>query len=302
MSKVFTKIDNHDVAISNPDKVLWPEVGITKATYLRYLAIVAPFMLLHTMNRPLMVWRFPDGVDKTRIVQKAVPTHAPDWIPRAPIGDKDYVLLNDLATLAWVANYGAIELHVPFSVYPNMNIPTHLAFDLDPSVPDHFDLVLETAQRLHQALESLGLNSFPKTSGATGIQIFVPIEPRYTFEQTRVLMRFLAVYIEDQMPDKVTLERSVRKRGTKLYLDYLQLWKMRTLSAVYSVRATPTATVSTPVTWAEIKHGFQPTDFTMDVVEKRIATHGDLFATVASPIPSDRHSIDEILQFIQGHR
>lgn len=296
MESVAITIENRDILLTNPNKVLWPEVGVTKLDYIRYLTSVSPYLLRYTHDRLLMMWRFPDGVSSERIVAKAVPSHAPDWVPTAFYKDKHFILLNDLPTLVWVANYAAIELHVPFTLFHQPAYPTDVAFDLDPSVPDRFELVLEVALQLHDVLDTLGLQNYAKTSGATGLQVFVPVQPRYTFEQTRQITKFIAQYLQQKMPDKVTLERSVKKRGSKLYVDYLQLWKMRTLSAAYSVRATPCASVSTPVTWAEVVHGFEPTDFTVFNVMGRIEQRGDLFSAISSQTPRD--SLDSILDFI----
>lgn len=300
MDSIPIAIEDKEIVLTNPHKVLWPEVGVTKLDYIQYLIHISPYLLPYTKNRLLMMWRFPDGIEASRIVQKSVPQHAPAWIPRAFYKDKFYILLNDLATLVWVANYAAIELHVPFTRHDQPDTPTDIAFDLDPSVPDAFETVLDVALQLHDVLNSLGLANYAKTSGATGLQIFVPIQPQYTFEQTRKITKFIAQYLLQKMPKLVTLERSVKNRGDKLYIDYLQLWKMRTLSAVYSVRATAKASVSTPVTWSEIARGFLPSDFTVFNVVDRVAKHGDLFAPIAAK--DSRESLDAILQFVAQHK
>jgi bifunctional non-homologous end joining protein LigD len=300
MENLVIPIEGKEIAITNPEKVLWPDLHITKLDYIKYLVSVSAHLLRYTKDRMLMMWCFPDGIDHQRIVHKAVPAHAPAWLPRWFYKDKSWILINDVATLVWVANYAAIELHVPFSLCDHVEYPTDLAFDLDPSDPDNFDLVLEVAFRLKEVLDSLSLRSVAKTSGATGIQVFVPIESKYTFVETRVITKFIAEYLREKMPDKITLERRVQNRGKKLYFDYLQLWRMRTLSAAYSVRATTSASVSAPVTWAEVTSGFHPTDFTMLNMAQRVEKHGDLFMPIASP--SDRHGLDEILHFIKAKR
>lgn len=179
------------------------------------------------------------------------------------------------------------------------NYPTELVFDLDPPDANRFDLVLEVALQLNETLRSLGFASVPKTSGAKGMQICVPIDPRYTFEQARQINTFIAKYMIEQMPEKMTLERAVAKRGNKLYFDYLQLWKGRTMPAPYSVRAKPEGTFSAPVTWEEVAKGFDPADFTMHTMHRRISENGDLF----SPITTERRhqNVDHILSFIQTH-
>jgi bifunctional non-homologous end joining protein LigD len=294
-------IEGKDIAITNPDKVLWPEAGITKLEYIRYLLSVADFLLPYSKDRLLMSWRYPEGAGTARIEEKAVPEYAPAWIPRAFYKDKDWILLNDKATLVWVANRAALELHVPFDRFDHQNVPTDLVFDLDPSDPDNYALVLEVALKLKEVLDSLGLRSIPKTSGATGLQIYVPIVPKYPYEDTRKLNKFIAEYIAQQMPQHVTLERTVNKRGTKLYFDYLQLWKMRTMPAPYSARARALGTVSAPITWEEVKAGFHPTDFTMRNMGPRLERVGDLFAPVTTEKEKYSQSLDSIVTFLDRH-
>jgi bifunctional non-homologous end joining protein LigD len=294
-------IDGHDISLTNPDKVLWPEAGITKLDYIRYLLSVADYLLPYTKDRLLMVWRYPDGVGTRRIEEKAVPEYAPAWVPRSFYKDKDWILLGDRATLSWLANRAALELHVPFDRHDHRNYPTELVFDLDPSEPDHFELVLEVALKLKDILDSLGLFSVAKTSGATGLQIYLPLEPKYPFEQARQLNKFIADYIVQQMPQQITLERTVKKRGTKLYFDYLQLWKMRTMPAPYSARARAEGTVSAPVSWEEVRAGFHPTDFTMKNMGERLARTGDLFRPITSEKLAYAQSLDAILSFLEKH-
>jgi bifunctional non-homologous end joining protein LigD len=206
-------------------------------------------------------------------------------------------LLNDRAILVWAANYGAIEFHVPFDRHDKTDYPLEMVFDLDPPDADSFEIVLEVAIRLKQILESLGLTSVPRTSGSTGMQVFVPIQPDYTFEQTRKINTFIAQYFAEQFPQFVTLERVVSKRGNKLYFDYLQLWRGRTMPVVYSARAKSEPTVAAPLTWEEVLAGIKPTDFTILNMKKRIQEMGDLF----NPITTEKlnQSLDDILHFIE---
>lgn len=294
-------IGGKEVRINNPDKVLWPHLGITKLEYIRYLLNVSPYLLPYTQNRLLMMWRYPEGAGTRRIEEKAVPAYAPDWIPRVFYKDKDWILLNDAATLAWVASLAALELHVPFDRCDRTGYPTELVFDLDPPDGAHFSLVLEVALRLRQVLDSLSLRSVPKTSGATGLQIHVPIAPAYTFEECRLVNKFIADYLAQTMPDKITLDRVVRRRGQKLYFDYLQLWKMRTMPAPYSVRATPGATVSAPVGWDEVENGIHPADFAVRTMENRLHAKGDLFAPVTTAKEQNCQGLDTILAFVRRH-
>lgn len=268
--------------MNNPEKLLWPEAGVTKQEYVDYLLMVAPYLLPYTRDRLLMMWRYPDGAGTRKIEEKAVPSFAPDWVPRAWYKDKHWILLNDEATLAWVGGLAALELHVPFDRHDRPDYPTELVFDLDPPDAEHFELVLEVALRLKAVLDSLALHSVPKTSGATGLQIYVPIDPVYTFAETRLINQVIARYLHAQMPGQITLDRVVERRGRKLYFDYLQLWKMRTMPAPYSARATSQATVSAPVTWDEVQAGFHPSAFTIRTMGQRLRDKGDLFRSVTT--------------------
>ncbi|HLN62071.1 MAG TPA: non-homologous end-joining DNA ligase [Symbiobacteriaceae bacterium] len=295
------EIESKQVAISNPDKVLWPEAGVTKREYIEYLIDVAPQLVPYTRNRLLMIWRYPDGVGTKRIEEKLVPDHAPDWIARSFYKDRDWVLLNDAATLVWLANWGALELHVPFDRVDAPGYPTELVFDLDPPEGAPFELVREVALALKEVLDGLSLSSVAKTSGATGLQIHVPIEPLYPYEETRRINEFVARYLQERLKAQITLERSVANRGQKLYFDYLQLWKMRTMPAPYSLRATPQATAATPVTWDEVARGFHPTDFTIQTVRERLTAVGDQFSPVTTDKDAYRQSLNQILGFLQAH-
>lgn len=293
-------VDGKEIPVRNPAKLLWTTPPVTKLQYLEYLLSVAPAMLPYTRGRLLMMWRYPDGVGTKRIEEKAVPTYAPDWVPRARYKEKDWILLNDAATLAWVGSLAALELHIPFDRHDHQNHPTELVFDLDPPGPGWFDLVREVAVALKDLLDSLGLFSVVKTSGATGLQIHVPVEPIYPFEQARRINRFLAHYLQATLPGKVTLERVVSRRGARLYFDYLQLWKMRTMPAPYSARALAGATVAAPVTWEEVRQGFSPSAFTIETMGTRLKLQGDLFQSVSAPREEQRQRLDEILAFIHS--
>ncbi|WP_227764617.1 non-homologous end-joining DNA ligase [Zhaonella formicivorans] len=295
-------VEGKEIRISNPQKILWPETGFTKLYYVNFLLSVADYLLPYSKNRLLMMWCYPDGVNAKRIVRKAMPSFAPAWIQRTFYIDKHWILLNDRPTLAWLANLAALELHVPFDTYDRIGYPTELVFDLDPMDTDNFELVLETALQLKDLLDSLGLKSFAKTSGSTGLQVYVPIEPKYEYRETRMVNEFIAKYMVQKNPDKITIDRVVKRRGKKLYFDYLQLWKMRTLPAPYSSRATATGTVSTPVTWEEVRKGFSPTDFTMVNIIQRIQERGDLFSPVTTEKNKYMQSLDKILAFLKTHK
>ncbi|RFU66504.1 non-homologous end-joining DNA ligase [Bacillus sp. V59.32b] len=292
-------IEGKKIRINKPDIMIWEEAGINKIDYIQYLLNVAPFLLEHAKNRLSMIWIYPHGIDGKRIEKRSLPSSAPDWVSHTFYKEKQRMLLNDKATLVWAANYGALEFHVPFDTYKKQNYPLEMVFDLDPPDDEHFDLVLEIALKLKDVLASLGLTSVPRTSGSTGMQIFVPIAPLYSFEETRIINKFIAEYLVEKMPSALTLERAVKKRENKVYFDYLQLWKGRTMPAVYSPRGKPQATVTTPVTWEEVQVGFRPTDFSILNISERIREKGDLFSVITTN--KTPQTFDEILLFIKKH-
>lgn len=297
-AKTVRNAELADVTLTNPDKLLWPEEGITKRDYLAYLIAVAKPLLAYTRNRALTVIRYPDGVHGESFYQKNAPPYAPPWIPRRQVGDVDAIVLNDLRTLLWLGNQAALEFHVPFHEADDPNHPLELAFDLDPSAPG-FAAVVETALHLKEVTDRLGLPTYVKTSGATGLAVYIPLERRYTYAETRQVAVFLARYLTERYPRLVTVARRVRDRGTKVYIDYLQHGKSRTLPAPYSPRGRTTATVSAPVTWEELVRGAEPADFTIKTVPARLSQIGDPFAPVTAS--ANRANLDEILDFLKRH-
>lgn len=294
------EVDGHLIEITHPEKIIWENQGITKLDYIQYLLNVSSHLIQHAKERLLMIWVYPHGLSGKKIEKRSLPQTGPEWISHTFYKEKERILLNDQATLVWAANYGAIEFHVPFDRHDKTDYPLEMVFDLDPPDDNCFDLVLEVAIKLKQLLESLGLISVPRTSGSSGMQVFVPIQPNYTFEQTRKINTFVAQYFAEQMPQHITLERVVSKRGNKLYFDYLQLWRGRTMPVVYSARAKSEPTVAAPLTWEEVETGIRPTDFTILNMKKRIQEMGDLF----KPVTTEKlnQSLDDILNFIKKNK
>jgi bifunctional non-homologous end joining protein LigD len=288
-------LNGHTLSITNPDKPLWPEAGVTKLDYIRYLLLVAAPLLSYAKDRLLTVIRYPHGIHDKSFYQKNVPEYAPSWIATKDWENTRYALCNDQATMIWMANQAALEWHVAFHLAQD-EVPTELVFDLDPSTDD-FSVVIESALLVKELLDELQLPSVVKTSGASGLQIYVPIERRYTFEETRQVGNFIATYLASKHPDLVTIERLVKNRGTKLYIDYLQHWRGKTLPAPYSTRAKVHATVSAPLRWEEVPH-IHPTDFTVHTMPERLRTLGDLFEPISRPV--HLASLDGILSFLQS--
>ncbi|CAG7616664.1 non-homologous end-joining DNA ligase [Paenibacillus allorhizosphaerae] len=302
MNDLTVNVEGKELTITNPDKLLWPAARISKKQYIAYLSAVAPYLLSYAKDRMLMIWRYPEGIEGKRLEERSIHGHAHNWVPRIVYQEKERILLNNAATLVWVANMAALELHVPFDTYQRKDFPTELVLDLDPPDEHSFVMASEVALRIKAVLDSLTLTSVPKTSGATGLQIYVPIVPKYPFEDTRLVNRFVAEFIQQQLPGLVTLDRVVRRRGGKLYLDYMQLWRGRTMPAPYSVRARKEATVSTPLLWEEIERGIRPVDFTMQSVVARLQTLGDLFSPITTDKARNINSLDEIIRFVKARR
>lgn len=268
--------------LSNLDKIYWPKEKITKGDMLKYYAAIAPFILPYLKNRPLALKRFPDGIKGEAFFQKDAP-NAPSFVKTFPIEHKEktvnYIVVQNAKSLLYVANLGAIELHPFSSTIKNLDKPSYLAIDLDPEAIS-FDAVIETAQVVHETLEELDIPSFCKTSGATGLHVYIPLGGKYTYEQIRPLALALARLVQAKLPKITSLERSPSKRQRKIYLDTLQNIRGQLMVCPYSLRARPHAPVSTPLSWSEVKPGLKPENFTIGNILERLKKKGDLFAGV----------------------
>ena len=270
-------IDGKEVKVTNPEKVLWPEKGIRKIDYISKLIELAPYLLPHAKNRLLTTIRYPDGVQGKSFYQKNLPASAPTWIPTSSWHENNYIILNDIAVLAWLGNQAALEFHTTFNVYHKEANPVDLVFDLDPSEGQTFEDTVEVALLIYHELQNLNITSYVKTSGASGLQIYLPVGGRYDYETARKINEFFAIFFSQKFPGKITIERSVPKRGKKLYFDYLQMWQGKTIICPYSPRATQSATVATPLEWHELEQGVKPEDFTLLNISERLKAKKDLF-------------------------
>ena len=309
MSNTNTLLAEYPVKVTNLEKVLWPEAGVTKAEYIQYMIAMSPYMLPHYENRLLTVIRYPHGIHDKFFYQRNVPEGTPEWVKTCRVWSSDserdihFVVANNTATMLWLANQAAMELHPSYTKIDNLDEPTQVAFDLDPTIEggitleEGFEKACQVALYLKKVLDDLGLPSYPKTSGATGLQIFVPIARGYRFDDTRLLTRFIGKYMAENYPEIVTIERLKKDRGSKVYFDYLQHAQGKTLSGPYTPRAVKSAAVSAPVTWEELEVGITPDMFTVRTMPERIAKKGDLFAPLSSP----GGEIREILHFIKHH-
>jgi len=243
--------------LSNLDKVLYPEIGLTKAKVIEYYIRVAPRMLPLLRNRALVRTRYPNGVGTEGFYEKDAPSGTPEWVKtytkysETAVKDTEYVVCGDLDTLIWLANLAALELHVPLSKVPLTDIPDLILFDLDPEPPAGLREAIQAAFLLREALEDLGLKPYLKTSGRKGVHVVVPLEPLYTFDETRGFVHSVGVRLAENHEFIVSERSQTGEPGTVL-VDYPQNSEQATMVAPYSLRAVREATVSTPLEWGEL--------------------------------------------------
>jgi bifunctional non-homologous end joining protein LigD len=275
--------DGHTVSLTNLEKPFWPKLGITKGDLLRYYAAVAPALLPHLHDRAMVMKRYPNGATGKCFFMKRAPSPRPDWIETCAIEHGsgsiiDFPMVQDLASLLWVINLGCIDLNQWYARCDDVNRPDYLHFDLDPVVGASFARVRETALLVREALVALGMSPLAKTTGSSGIHIYVPIVRGPLQKQVWTFAKEFARVMEARAPKLITAEYRIaqRPRGHVL-VDYNQNAWGRTLASVYSPRPTPVAAVSTPVTWAEIENGVEIADFRIDNVPARVKQLGDLW-------------------------
>jgi len=268
--------------LTNLDKVFWPKEKITKGDLIRYYEKISKWILPYLKDRPESLRRFPNGIGGESFFQKNLKDY-PEWIETKRIQHKDkivnYALIQNKKSLLYAANLGCIEIHPFFSRIQSLQKPDYLIFDLDPKGAS-FEKVVEVAQAIHRFLEEIGVLSFCKTSGATGLHIAVPLKAKYTYEQAKKFAELVALVVHQRIPKISTLDRSVSKRKGKVYIDCYQNNFGQTLAAPYCVRARPYATVSTPLKWKEVKKGLDPKNYTIKNIFTRLKKTGDLYAPV----------------------
>ena len=263
MTRELTKVE-----FTNLKKVMYPALKATKAQIIEYYIKIAPKMLHALANRPLVLTRFPEGVEKEGFYEKDAPQGTPEWVKTftrySETANRNihYIVCNDLDTLLWLANLAALEIHMTLSSADSFLKPDLVLFDLDPKSPATFGDAVKIALQLKQELDALGLRSFVKTSGKKGLHVIIPIVQRYTFQQTRTFARDIGRKLEKQS-SLITSEFSRRPKPGVVFMDYLQNSHGKTMACPYSLRATPQATVSTPLEWSQLKKGLKPEDFNM---------------------------------------
>ena len=281
---------NRELKLSNLDKVFFPQEGMTKGDLVEYYRAIAPVLIPHLKDRPFTMVRWPDGIEGGHFFQKDAPSHMPEWIEtfRALVSTREsprrkkwvnFPLVNDELALLWMVNMGCIDMNAWYSRVDKPDRPDFVLFDLDPSPDVGFSETVEVALLVKQALDAFGLVGFPKTSSAEGMHVLVPIERRYTYDDTRQFAEIVAGAIARTHPKLATTEWTKSKRRGVL-VDANQNGEGKTIASAYSVRPRPGGPVSTPLRWDEVNDKLDPLAFTMDVVLERVRKHGDLFEGV----------------------
>ncbi|WP_027378093.1 DNA ligase D [Kaistella palustris] len=279
------KVNGHELKFTNLDKIFWPGEKITKRDFINYYYQVAPYILPYLKDRPQSMNRFPDGIEGEGFYYKDVTGKAPDWLETylytsdTDKRDRKYLVGKDEATLLYMANLACIEMNPWSSTVKKPDHPTFCIIDLDPD-QNSFDQVIETAQVTKQLLDSMGVPSYCKTSGSTGLHIYIPLGNKYTYEQSKEFARVIVTLVQKELPKITSIERIIKNRGGKMYLDFLQNRPHATIAAAYSVRPKPGATVSMPLHWDEVKKGLKMSDFTIHNALERIKSEGDIFKPV----------------------
>ena len=284
----MVEIQGRQLKLSNLDKVLYPATGFTKGQIIDYYARIGPVLVPHLAGRPLTLKRYPNGVDSQYFFEKNATAHRPDWVKTAPIWSEgnrrnvNYILADDLSTVVWMANLAAIELHPSLSLAKNIDSPTMMVFDLDPGPPANIVQCAQVGMWLREVFEHFGLQSFPKTSGSKGLQIYVPLNTTTSYDETKPFAHALARLLEDQHRDLVVSDMKKELRKGKVLVDWSQNDEHKTTIAVYSLRAREHPTVSTPVKWEEVEQLLKKKDATLLVFQagqvlKRVEKMGDLF-------------------------
>jgi bifunctional non-homologous end joining protein LigD len=286
------EVEGHTIDFSNPDKVLFPADGITKADLVEYYRRIAEVMVPHLRGRPLMLQRFPDGIEASGFYQKNASKHFPDWIPQVELpkegGTVDHVVCNDAATLVYLASQACITPHAWLSRADLPDHPDRLIFDLDPS-DDDFGVVKLAARAVRKRLEDLGLVPFVQTSGSRGLHVFVPLDRSADFDTVRAFSHQVAEEVAAEHPDLLTVEARKAKREGRLYLDIQRNAYAQTTVSPYGIRARAGAPVATPLEWTELADSdLGPQRYTITNIFRRLSRREDPWADIGShalPLP-----------------
>ena len=292
---VLTLPDGDRLDVTNLRKVFWPSLTLTKGDLLRYYARVAPVLLPVVEDRPLVMKRFPNGIEGKAFYQQRGPSPVPAGVRVETVeGDEDVpnrLVGGSLKTLLYMAQIAAVSQDPWFSRVTSPSVVDHVAIDLDPPSGVPFATVLDVARWVRDELAVLGVRGFPKTSGADGLHIYVPMPPDTPYEAGLLFAQIVATMVAAKHPRVATVERAVRARGKRVYVDYLQNIEGKTLACAYSARASDYAGASTPLTWDEVDAGVDPRDFTIRTLPDRLASVGDLWAGLRTAKGADLMSV-----------
>jgi bifunctional non-homologous end joining protein LigD len=283
-TRAEVEIDGRTLSLSNLDKVLYPKAGFTKGQVIDYYAAIGPTLVEHLRDRPLTLKRYPNGVEAAYFYEKQAPSHRPDWVRTAKAGDIEYVVVEEVATLVWLANLADLEMHPSLSKVQDMSRPTVIAFDLDPGPPAAIVECCRVALWVHELFDALGMESFVKTSGSKGMQVYVPLNSTATYSETKPFSQGVAQLLEKQHPELVVSRQTKALRKGKVLVDWSQNTESKTTISVWSLRARDRPTVSTPVTWDEVAQAVEeerPELLTFEApAALERAAAGDLWADV----------------------
>jgi len=275
----YLEIQGRKVRVSNIDKIFWPKTGTTKGQMLEYYIKVAPRLLPCLHNRLVSMQRFPDGAEAKGFYQKNCPDNAPEWVNTFTVGrigekQTSYVLIDSLPTLIWLVNLGVIEFHPWLSSVATLDNPDYAVFDLDPMEKYGINEVRQVALAIYDLLSKLNLTGQAKTSGATGMQVFVPLAPIYTYKLVRDFVHACCTYLNRIFPAWTTLERSIANRQGKIYLDYMQNARGQTIVSAFSLRPQNVPSLSAPIRWEELRaNKIDPSNYTLHSYIKNLNLH-----------------------------
>jgi bifunctional non-homologous end joining protein LigD len=281
------RLNGNELKLTNQNKIYWPGEGYTKGDMINYYNTMYKYILPYLQDRPESLNRTPNGITNKGFYQKDAGGQAPSWVRSVKLysesakKDIDYIICNDKATLLYLNNLGCIEINPWNSRLGSLEYPDYMVIDLDPSDKNTFEEVIDAALATKEVLDKAGAKAYCKTSGSTGLHIYVPMGAKYTYEQVRDFCKIIVMQVQDLMPDNTTLERSLKKRAdTKMYLDFLQNRQGQTLACAYSLRPKPGATASAPLEWREVKKGLHPAQFNIKTLPERVEKIGDIFRAV----------------------
>lgn len=283
MSITELTLQGHALHLTNLEKIYWPKEHYTKSDLINYYHEISSYILPYLKNRPVMLHRYPNGIEQEGFFQKNFGKDIPDWIKTTEISHENhnihYILIQNEATLLYVINLGCIEIHPFHSRITDANYPDFLILDLDPE-DISFDFVIETALVIHKILDDVKIKNFCKTSGGRGLHVYIPLGKQFDYEQAKAIASSLALWTHQELPEFTSLERNPAKRQKKIFLDFLRNNWTQTVIAPYSLRAKLHAPVATPLSWDEVKPGLNPLEFNIKTIPDRLKEVGDLFKPV----------------------